>query len=81
MSSRIPRSNENDYSGDIISERQQFLEEKTGYGIVINASLNRPGEALACSPEDAVEMFIGSELEYMIMEDILVTKRQESETW
>jgi carbamoyltransferase len=59
----------------------KFLEEKTGYGIVINASLNRPGEALACSPEDAVEMFIGSELEYMIMEDILVTKRQESETW
>lgn len=30
MSDKIPRSNENDYSADIISERQQFLEEKTG---------------------------------------------------
>ncbi|MFT4520038.1 MAG: hydroxymethylglutaryl-CoA reductase (NADPH) [Halioglobus sp.] len=30
MSAKIPRSSENDYSSDIISERQQFLEEKTG---------------------------------------------------
>ncbi|MBL4821711.1 MAG: carbamoyltransferase [Gammaproteobacteria bacterium] len=59
----------------------KFMEEKTGFGIVINASLNRPAEALVCSPEDAVNMFIGSELEYMIMEDILVTKRDEPEDW
>lgn len=59
----------------------KFFEEKTGYGIVINAAMNRPGEALVCSPEDAVNMFIGSELEYLIMEDILVTKRKESDKW
>lgn len=59
----------------------KYTEEKTGYGVVINAALNRPGEALICSPEDAVEMFVGSGLDYMIMEDILVTKRQESDTW
>ena len=47
------------------------MEEKVGYGMVINAALNRPGEALVCSPEDAIELFVGSELEYMIMEDIL----------
>jgi len=28
MSSKIPRSKENDFSGDIIAERQQFLEQK-----------------------------------------------------
>ena len=59
----------------------KYMEERTGFGIVINAALNRPGEALVCSPEDAVNLFIGSELEYMIMEDILVTKRAESDTW
>jgi carbamoyltransferase len=58
-----------------------YMEEKTGYGIVINAALNRPGETLICSPVDAVDMFIGSELDYMIMEDILVTKRKESDKW
>jgi hydroxymethylglutaryl-CoA reductase (NADPH) len=30
MTSKIPRSNQDDYSADIISQRQQFLEEKTG---------------------------------------------------
>lgn len=59
----------------------KFFEEKTGNGIVINTALNRPGEALICSPEDAVEMFIGSDLVYLIMEDILVTKRAERDTW
>ena len=30
MSTKIPRSNENDYSKEIISNRQQFLEQKSG---------------------------------------------------
>jgi hydroxymethylglutaryl-CoA reductase (NADPH) len=30
MSAKIPRSNENDYSPEIIAERQAFLEEKSG---------------------------------------------------
>ena len=59
----------------------KFMEERTGYGVVINTALNRPGEALVCSPEDAVNLFVGSELEFMIMEDILVTKREETDTW
>jgi carbamoyltransferase len=59
----------------------KHMEDKTGYGIVINTSLNRPGEALICSPQDAVEMFLGSDLNYLIMEDILVTKRAEPEDW
>jgi carbamoyltransferase len=59
----------------------RFMEERTGYGIVINTALNRPGEALVCSPEDAINLLVGSELEYLIMEDILVTKREEADTW
>jgi len=59
----------------------EYMEQKTGFGIVINAALNRPGETLICSPKDAIDLFIGSELDYMIMEDILVTKRKESDKW
>ena len=49
----------------------------SGYGIVLNTSLNRPGEALVCSPEDALNLFFGSDLEYLIMQRVLVTKRPE----
>jgi carbamoyltransferase len=29
---------------------------------------------MICSPTDALNMFFGSDLEYLIMEDVLVTK-------
>jgi carbamoyltransferase len=29
---------------------------------------------MVCSPTDALNMFFGSDLQYLIMEDILVTK-------
>ena len=50
------------------------LEALTGNAVVLNTSLNRRGEPMVCSPEDALRMFYGSDLEYLIMEDILVTK-------
>ncbi|MEE8343060.1 MAG: carbamoyltransferase C-terminal domain-containing protein, partial [Gammaproteobacteria bacterium] len=52
----------------------QELERRTGKGVVLNTSLNRRGEPMVCSPEDALRMFYGSDLEYLIMEDLLVTK-------
>lgn len=45
-----------------------------GIPVILNTSLNRRGEPMVCSPEDALNMFYGCDLEYMIMEDILVTK-------
>lgn len=57
------------------------FQQETGHGMLINASLNRPGEALVCSPEDAVNMFLGTDLDYLIMEDVLVTRREQSEQW
>ncbi len=53
------------------------FEAVSGYGVLLNTSLNRPGEAMVCSPEDALNLFFGSDLEYLIMQDLLVTKRPE----
>jgi carbamoyltransferase len=52
----------------------QAMEQRTGNGVLLNTSLNRRGEPMVCSPTDALNMFYGSDLEYLIMEDILVTK-------
>lgn len=57
------------------------FQQRTGHGVLINTALSRPGEALICSPEDAVDMFLGTDLDYLIMENLLVTKRPESDTW
>lgn len=50
------------------------MEKLTGNAVVLNTSLNRRGEPMVCSPTDALNMFYGSDLEYLVMEDILVTK-------
>jgi carbamoyltransferase len=55
-------------------ELLQEMEKLTGNGVVLNTSLNRRGEPMVCSPTDALNMFFGSDLEYLVMEDILVTK-------
>ncbi|MDR1276604.1 MAG: carbamoyltransferase [Candidatus Accumulibacter sp.] len=51
------------------------LEKRTGNGVVLNTSLNRRGEPMICSPDDALAMFYGSDLEYLVMQDILVEKK------
>jgi carbamoyltransferase len=51
------------------------FHEKTGIPCVINTSLNRRGEPIVCSPEDALRMFFGSGLEYLVLEDSLIRKR------
>lgn len=52
----------------------EHMEELTGNAVVLNTSLNRRGEPMVCSPQDALNMFFGSDLEYLVLEDYLVTK-------
>lgn len=53
----------------------QEMEKLTGNGVVLNTSLNRRGEPMVCSPTDALNMFFGSDLQYLVMEDILIIKQ------
>jgi carbamoyltransferase len=46
----------------------------TGIPVLINTSLNRRGEPMVCSPQDAINMFYGSGLEYLVMGNYLVIK-------
>jgi carbamoyltransferase len=73
MRAHVVSKNDNERFYKLLKE----LGVLTGCGIVLNTSLNRPGEAMICSPEDALNLFFGSDLEYLIMQDILVTKRPE----
>ena len=51
------------------------MEKLTGNGVVLNTSMNRRGEPVVCSPTDALNMFYGSDLQFLLLEDLLVTKR------
>ena len=47
----------------------------TGNPVVLNTSLNRRGEPIACTPADALDIFVGSDLGHLVMEDLLITKK------
>ncbi|MDK1022824.1 MAG: carbamoyltransferase [Gammaproteobacteria bacterium] len=51
------------------------MERTNGNGVVLNTSMNRRGEPMVCSPTDALNMFFSSDLKYLFLEDLLVTKR------
>jgi len=55
---------------DLIKE----FENITGEGVVLNTSFNIKGEPIVCAPEDAVECFLKTEIEVLIMSDFLVEK-------
>jgi carbamoyltransferase len=50
------------------------MERRTGSAVLLNTSLNRRGEPIVNKPDDALAMFYASDLQYLVMEDILVTK-------
>ena len=50
------------------------LEKLRGVPVVLNTSLNRRGEPIVCTPSDALDMFYGSDLQYLFIEDLLVRK-------
>lgn len=50
------------------------FRELSGFPVVINTSLNRRGEPMVCSPEDATAMFQGSGLTHMVIGNALVTR-------
>jgi carbamoyltransferase len=53
------------------------FEEKTGYGLLVNTSFNVRGEPLVCKPEDAYRCFMRTEMDVLVMENIVVQKEEQ----
>jgi len=62
------------------------FKEKTGTGLVVNTSFNVRGEPIVCTPEDAYQCFMRTEMDVLVMGDYLFRKEeqpdwQEHEDW
>ena len=70
--------------------RPQFVEEKdnvnyykilreikkiTGYGVVVNTSFNKHGRTMVTNPEDALNDFLDSKLDFICFQGIFVFKK------
>lgn len=66
----------------VISE----FEKLTGCAVIVNTSFNVRGEPIICSPEDAYQCFMRTEMDVLVIEDCILFKEEqppweESEEW
>lgn len=65
-------SNEDDsYYFSLLKE----LKKITGFGVVLNTSFNIHGKPMVMTPQDAVDDFLSSGIDYLFIEDYLVARR------
>ncbi len=55
----------------------QAFKEQTGYGVIVNTSFNVRGEPIVCTPEDAYQCFMRTEMDYLVMGDFLFDKKEQ----
>jgi carbamoyltransferase len=87
--SEIPAVTHVDYSARIQTVHEEtnprfymLLDEfyrHTHCPVLVNTSFNVRGEPIVCSPEDAYRCFMRTEMDYLVMENILISKVNQPE--
>jgi carbamoyltransferase len=53
--------------------------QKTGCPVLVNTSFNVRGEPIVCTPEDAYRCFLGTEMDALVLEDVILLKKDVAE--
>ena len=51
-------------------------KEQSGIGVLLNTSMNLKDEPICSSPAEAYGTFVRSELDFLVLEDCLVSKEE-----
>jgi carbamoyltransferase len=90
LRSDVPAITHVDYSARIQTVHQETNEkywrlikafkDLTGCGLIVNTSFNVRGEPIVCTPEDAYQCFMRTEMDYLVLGDFLFAKTDQP-TW
>jgi len=85
--STIPAVTHVDYSARIqtVSEARngrfyrliRRLKDKTDCSVIVNTSFNIRGEPIVCTPEEAYRCFMGTNMDALVMENVLLLKEEQ----
>lgn len=85
--SDIPAVTHVDYSARIQSVNGKYnpnyykliskFNDKYGSGVIVNTSFNVRGEPIVCTPEDAYLCFMRTEMDYLVLGNFLLDKREQ----
>lgn len=74
-SARIQTVNEHD--NDSFYRILKAFYKKTGCGVLINTSFNVRGEPIVCTPEDAYNCFMNTDMDVLVLDGFIVYKEQQ----
>lgn len=87
--SKIPAVTHVDYSARIQTVSREdnpryyalikAFYQKTGCPVIINTSFNVRGEPIVCTPEEAYRCFMRTNMDYLVMGNFLLDKKQQGE--
>jgi len=87
--SEIPAITHVDYSARVQTIHQETnqrfyqliteFEKRTKCPILINTSFNVRGEPIVYTPEDAYQCFMRTDMDYLVMENVLLAKADQPE--
>jgi carbamoyltransferase len=85
--SEIPAVTHVDYSARVQTVHKEtnarfylLLDEfnrRTDCPVLVNTSFNVRGEPIVCTPEDAYRCFMRTEMDYLVMENVLISKTEQ----
>jgi carbamoyltransferase len=86
--SKLPATTHVDYSARVQTVHPETnpifynlikeFEKKTGTPVIVNTSFNVRGEPIVCSPEDAYNCFMRTEMDYLVLGNFLLRKQQQT---
>lgn len=87
--SDIPAVTHVDYSARVQTVRKdvnpeyygiiEAFKKLTGFGVIVNTSFNVRGEPIVCTPKDAYECFIRTEMDALVYGNIILYKHEQPE--
>ena len=55
------------------------FEKQTGCAVIVNTSFNVRGEPIVCTPQEAYQCFMRTEMDYLAMDSYLLDKKEQPE--
>lgn len=65
----------NPYYYNVINE----FKKLTGYGVIVNTSFNVRGEPIVCTPQNAYECFMRTDMDVLVLENFILYKEEQPE--
>lgn len=66
----------NDEQNPALARLLRAFTARTDVPCLLNTSFNVAGEPIVCSPQDALECFLATEIDYLVIDRFVVTKRR-----